>query len=93
VGHFAVEQRSHAPERTPAFPLWEIISMAYEVRIDRQTIAVYPTTEEAMWRVREVMRRISLDCEVELIDTRTGGAAEPGSTISSRAELATMIGF
>jgi hypothetical protein len=67
--------------------------MAYEVRINRKTIGTYATTEEAMERVREATKNGPTDCEVEMIDTETGHAAEPGSSINWREELANKIGF
>lgn len=66
--------------------------MAYEVRINRETLGVYATTEEAQERVREAMKE-QPDCEVEMIDTITGRAAEPGASIGSRDDLANKIGF
>jgi hypothetical protein len=67
--------------------------MPYEVRINTMSIGRYPTTEEAMGRVREATKLLPPDCEVELIDTRTGQAAEPAASVQWREELATKIGF
>jgi hypothetical protein len=67
--------------------------MAYEVRINTMCIGSYPTTAEAMGRVREATKLLPPDCEVELIDTRTGRAAEPAASVQWREELATKIGF
>ena len=51
------------------------------------------TTEQAMGRVREATKLMPRDCEVEMIDTRTGRAAEPAASVQWREELATKIGF
>jgi hypothetical protein len=67
--------------------------MAYEVRINREILGVYATTEEAQERVREAMKGRPADCEVEMIDTTTGRAAEPAASIGARDDLANKIGF
>jgi hypothetical protein len=67
--------------------------MAYEVRVNTMKIGTYPTTEQAMGRVREATRLMPPDCEVEMIDTRTGRGAEPAASVQGREELATKLGF
>ena len=67
--------------------------MAYEVRVNTMSIGVYPTTEQAMGRVKEATRLLPPDCEVEMIDTRTGRAAEPAASVQWREELAAKLGF
>jgi hypothetical protein len=67
--------------------------MAYQVRVNTMTIGTYPTPEEAMSRVREATKLMPPDCEVEMIDTRTGRAAEPAASVQWREELASKIGF
>ena len=67
--------------------------MPFEVRINRQIFGTYATNEEAMERVREAHKAMPPDTEVELIDTKTGRAAAPGSSLNWREELSHRVGY
>ena len=66
--------------------------MAYELRINGKPVGTYATTDEAIQRAREATQSVP-DCEVEMIDTKTGHAAEPAATVRWREELANKVGF
>ncbi len=53
--------------------------MAYEVRIDSKPVGTFDTSEAALDRVRDELRRHP-DCEPEIIDTNTGRAVQPASS-------------
>ena len=66
--------------------------MSYELRVNGRPAAVYADPEDALDRVRTLMKS-DCDLEPEIIDTRTRRAFEPAASIRSREELATKIGF
>jgi hypothetical protein len=66
--------------------------MGYELRINGRTAQVYDDPEDALDRVRVLMKS-NRDIEPEVLDTRTGRAFEPAASIRWREELATKIGF
>ena len=66
--------------------------MAYEVRINRKTSEPM-LLPRRRWSGARGDEERTADCEVEMIDTETGHAAEPGSSINWREELANKIGF
>jgi hypothetical protein len=66
--------------------------MGYELRINGRTLDVYIHSEDALDRVRTLMK-VDCDIEAEVLDTRTGRAFEPAASLRWREELATIIGF
>jgi len=66
--------------------------MGYEVRIDRQFVASYPSSEEAVARVRFELRA-KPDCEPEILDTMTGKPFAPASSRGWREQLANEVGY
>ena len=75
------------------FLAWEVnAAMAYELRVNGAIREVYKNPEDALDRVRDLMK---LDCDIEpeILDTRTGRAFEPAASIRCREELANKIGF
>jgi hypothetical protein len=66
--------------------------MAYELRVNGTIREFYTHPEEALDRVRALMR-VDCDIEPEVFDTRTGRAFEPAASIRWRDELASKIGF
>ena len=66
--------------------------MSYELRLSGRTIGLYDDQEDALDRVRTMLRR-DADCELEVMDTRTGRAFEPAASLRWREELACKIGF
>ena len=65
--------------------------MRYELRNNGRTLGTFDHPEDALERVRLMMRR-NPDCEPELLDTRTGQAFQPAASTSWRDELASKIG-
>lgn len=63
----------------------------YELRAGGQAIAQFDTPQPALDRARELLRA-DPDCEVEIIDTRTGRAFEPAASQRWRDELTAKIG-
>ncbi len=53
--------------------------MAYEVRIDSKPVGTFDTSEAALERVRDELKRRP-DCEPEILDTSTGRAFQPASS-------------
>jgi hypothetical protein len=66
--------------------------MGYELRINGRTAEVYDHPEDALDRVRALMKS-DCDIEPEVLDTRTGRAFEPAASKRWREELAAKIGF
>ena len=66
--------------------------MGYELRVNGLPAAVYSDPEDALDRVRTLMKS-DCDLEPEIIDTRTGRAFEPAASIRWREELANKVGF
>ena len=66
--------------------------MNYELRLSGRKLGVYDHQEDALDRVRRMLRH-DADCELEVIDTRTGRAFEPAASLRWREELASKIGF
>lgn len=66
--------------------------MGYELRLEGHTIGVYDDQEDALDRVRRMVR-CDADCELEVMDTRTGRAFEPAASLRWREELACKIGY
>jgi hypothetical protein len=66
--------------------------MAYELRVNGTIREFYKHPEEALERVRAL---IKMDCDIEpeVLDTRTGRAFEVAASIRWREELANKIGF
>jgi hypothetical protein len=66
--------------------------MGYELRINGRTAQVYDDPQDAIERVRRLVKS-NCDIEPEVLDTRTGRAFAPAASIDWREELATKIGF
>ena len=66
--------------------------MGYELRNNGRSIGTFDRQEDALDRVRVMMKR-DPDCEPEVLDTRMGRAFEPAASISWRDELASKIGY
>ena len=66
--------------------------MAYELRVNGRIKEFYKHPEEALDRVRALIR-MDCDIEPEVLDTRTGRAFEVAASIRWREELANKIGF
>ena len=66
--------------------------MAYELRVHGTIREVYNNPEDALDRVRALMK-VDCDIEPEVLDTRTGRAFEPAASIRWREELAEKVGF
>jgi hypothetical protein len=63
--------------------------MSYELRVNGRPGEVYADPEDALDRVRTLMKS-NCDIEPEVLDTRTGRAFEPAASIRWREELATQ---
>jgi hypothetical protein len=66
--------------------------MSYELRNNGHKIGIYACSEDALDRVR-VMMKLDVDCEPEVLDTQTGRAFELAASLRWRDELAAKIGF
>ena len=66
--------------------------MSYELRNNSHKIGVYACSEDALDRVRVIMKS-DLDCEPELFDTQTGRAFELAASIRWRDDLASKLGY
>ncbi len=62
----------------------------YELRINGRPVAIYSEEAEALSRVR-LLTNIDVDCEIEVIDTRTGRAFEVAASVRWRDELAARM--
>jgi hypothetical protein len=70
----------------------EHAAMAYELRVNGTIREFYNHPEDALDRVRALMKS-DCDIEPEVLDTRTGRAFEPAASIRWREELANKIGY
>jgi hypothetical protein len=66
--------------------------MSYELRNNGYKIGVYACSEDALDRVR-VMMKSDLDCEPELFDAQTGRAFELAASIRWRDDLASKLAY
>jgi hypothetical protein len=66
--------------------------MTYELRLSGQKIGLYHHQEDALDRARRILQR-DADCNLEVMDTRTGRAFEPAASLRWRDELASKIGY
>ena len=66
--------------------------MGYELRSNGRSLGTFDRPEDALARVRVMMKR-DPDCEPEVLETRTGRAFQPAASIAWRDELASKIGF
>jgi hypothetical protein len=66
--------------------------MGYELRVEGRIAQVYDDPEDAIERVRTLIKS-NCDIEPEVRDTRTGRAFAPAASMDWREELATKIGF
>ena len=66
--------------------------MGYELRNNGRRLGTFEHPEDALAKVRVMMRR-DPDCEPEVLDDHTGRAFEPAASISWRDEPANKIVF
>jgi len=66
--------------------------MAFELRADGRTVCTCDTAEEALSRVRDLVRTTP-DCEPEIFDLATGRPLEPAASRHWRDDLARKMGY
>ncbi len=66
--------------------------MSYELRNNGLKIGTYACSEDALDRVR-IMMKSDVNCEPEILDTQTGRAFELAASIRWRDDLASKIGY
>lgn len=66
--------------------------MPFEVRVNRATIAIFTTIEEAQAHAREIVRA-DADTQPEVLNSETGEPVAPAASRASRDDLARKIGY
>jgi hypothetical protein len=66
--------------------------MPYELRLDHKTVEVFASSDEALDRVRHLLKT-QPDSQPEIRDTTTGKPFAPAASEDWRADLAGKVGF